>query len=44
MSFTIICDECGSENVAVDSHWDIAVVTCLDCNQKQCGDQFPYAD
>lgn len=45
MSFTIICNECGSKNVAVDGERDcIAVVTCKDCGQKQYGDQFPDED
>jgi hypothetical protein len=44
MSFTIICDECKSKNIAVDGDRDyIAVVTCLDCGQVSYGDQFPDA-
>jgi transcription elongation factor Elf1 len=45
MSFTIICNECNSTNVAVDGDMEcIAIVTCKECGHSQYGDQFPYAD
>lgn len=41
MSFTITCNECGSNNIAVDGSLDfIAVVTCKDCGQKKYDDEF----
>lgn len=45
MSFTIICDKCGSTNVAVDGSLDsIAIVTCKNCSHKQYDDDFPDAE
>lgn len=45
MSFTIICDECKSTDVAIDGERDmIAVVTCKTCGQRKFDDEFPNAD
>lgn len=45
MSFTIICNKCGSRKVSVDGDMDnIAFITCKDCGQKQYSDEFPDED
>lgn len=41
MSFTVICNECGSKNVKVEADMDfVTVITCRDCGQVRHGDDF----
>lgn len=41
MSFTVVCNDCGSEKVVIDGDLDcIAVITCENCGQVKYGDDF----